>query len=223
MVTTVIKDLGLIDYQKAYSIQKELVQEALDSGRQTIIFCEHPTVITLGRLANKKNLLATRDVLNKKNIPVCQVDRGGDITLHTPGQLVIYPILNLVNYKKDLHWYLRKLEELTIDLLSDFGIVADRFTPNTGVWVGNNKIASIGIGVRRWVTYHGLALNVLTNLELFSMIRPCGLDVMMTSMSEVKASQQKMVEVKKAFIRHFVEYFSLNITNRNSSRNLSFV
>ena len=223
MQTTVIKDLGLIDYHEAYSYQMKCVQQVLSGGSQAVILCEHPAVITLGRLSNKENLLAGPEILKKNSVSVHQMDRGGDITLHAPGQLVVYPILNLANYKKDLHWYLRKLEELSIDLLKDFGIVANRFSPHTGVWVGNRKIISIGIGVRRWVSYHGLAINVATNLDIYSMIRPCGLSVEMTSMSQLKGYPLNITEVKKAVGRYWDAHFSINTDKNRTSQALSLV
>ena len=183
------KDLGLISYQEAYEIQKSTVEEVIKGAPQTIFLCEHPTVLTMGRMAHKNHLLISEDQMKQEGIPIYWTDRGGDITLHAPGQLVIYPILNLNLGARDLHEYLRKLEEVAIDLLKRFGIVANRFSDKTGVWVDQKKIVSMGIGVRRWVTFHGLALNVNTDLKLFQWIKPCGLDVEMTSMAAIQGTE----------------------------------
>ena len=142
---------------------------------------------------------------------VHHIDRGGDITLHAPGQLVVYPILDLTNFGKDLRSYLRQLEQVAIDLLGDFDIVASRFSGQTGVWTGKKKIESIGIGVRKWISFHGLAVNVNTDLKLFSMIKPCGLDVEMTSMSQMNKKSIDIEEVKERIVASFCDNFNLNI------------
>ncbi len=205
------QDLGLIDYQDAYEIQKRRVEEVLKGAQGTVFLCEHPTVLTMGRMADKANILATEQILNERGIPIHWIDRGGDTTLHAPGQLVIYPIFNLQLFKKDLHLYLRKLEEVAIDLLKRFGIVANRFLPQTGVWVGDKKIVSVGIGVRRWVTFHGLAVNVNTDLNLFRLIKPCGLDVTMTSIAAIKGQKILMEDVKEKLKDSFEEIFRLDL------------
>lgn len=208
----VLKDLGLVDYHQAYKIQKQCVEELLSGGPQTLIFCEHLPVLTLGRLSNETNILISKQQLTQKGIDVHYVDRGGDVTLHAPGQLVLYPIFDLGHMGKDLRRYLYQLEQVTIDLLGDFDIVANRFSGKTGVWVRDEKIASIGIGVRRWISFHGLAINVTTNLDLFSVIRPCGLDVHMTSMSKIKG-EVNMTQVKKSMVKRLSEQFHLDINN----------
>jgi lipoate-protein ligase B len=204
-----IRDLGTIDYQEAYQIQKQCVEQALKDGLQTVLLCEHPPVLTLGRLAKEEFILLDRKELEEKGISVQPVDRGGEVTLHAPGQLVIYPILNLQFTKKDLHLYIERLEKVAIDLLNDFGIMATRNLRNTGVWIGQKKIVSIGVGVKRWITYHGLAINVNTDLKLFSLIKPCGLDVAMTSMKEIKGQAENMSKVKQKAIEHLEEIFNL--------------
>lgn len=203
-----VKDLGLIDYQEAYGFQKRCVDEALNGGPQTLLLCEHPMVLTLGRLADEKNILLDDIKLNKRKIKVYHIDRGGEVTLHAPGQLVVYPILDLANFGKDLRRYLQKLEQVAIDLLGDFGIVANRFSGHTGVWIEGKKIVSIGIGVRKWISFHGLAINVNTDLEMFSMINPCGLDVKMTSIRAIKPVA--MAQVKERIVGHFCRIFQLD-------------
>ena len=206
---TSIEDLGLIEYAEAYAFQKKCLERVLASNRQSLILCEHPTVITLGRLTNPQNILWPKDKIKGCGIDILPIDRGGDITLHTLGQLVAYPILSLANYTKDLRWYMHKLEEVIIDLLGDFDIVANRFSGRTGVWVKNEKIASLGVGVRRWITFHGIALNVNTDLKMFSMIRPCGLDVHMTSIAALKGNLVDLKIVKDRMTHHFCKHFFL--------------
>ncbi|OGW96740.1 MAG: lipoyl(octanoyl) transferase [Omnitrophica WOR_2 bacterium GWA2_45_18] len=206
-----IKDDGLIDYKKAYEIQKRYVQKVQQGHPSIIYVCEHPSVLTLGRSAMAEHILISPEELNERGIEVLPIDRGGDITLHAPGQLVIYPILDLQVFGKDLRAYLCKLEQVAIDLLNCFGIVAHRFDGKTGVWIGRKKIVSIGIGVRRWISYHGLAINVNTDLALFSMIKPCGMDVKMTSMAQIKRGIIDMNEVKKRVISNFCQAFGLTL------------
>ena len=192
----IFQDLGLIDYGTAFQIQKRRVQEVIDGALSTVLLCEHPSVLTLGRLGIDQNILWSPEELTKKGIQVIRIDRGGEVTLHAPGQLVIYPIINLNEHARDLKRYLHYLEQVAIDLLHDFGIVATRISGQRGVWVEKNKIVSIGVGVRKWVTYHGLAINVNTDLNLFSMIKPCGLDVQMTSMAKCLGRDIDMIAVK---------------------------
>jgi len=206
-----VKDLGVLDYTEAYALQRDYVNALVQGGMQTLLLCEHPPTLTLGRSTDEKHLLISQKELDERNVSVHHIDRGGDITLHAPGQLVVYPILDLANFGKDLRTYLNQLEQVAIDLLSDFGIVANRFPGQTGVWTGKKKIASIGIGVRKWVSFHGLAVNVNTDLKLFSMIKPCGLDVQMTSMSAIKEEVMDIKDVKEKIIASFCNNFVLNI------------
>jgi len=212
-----IKDLGLISYNAAYDIQKAHVDAVCNGAPQTVLFCEHPSVFTLGRLAKEENFLMPQDEILSRGVQICHINRGGDVTLHSPGQLVIYPILDLTNLGKDLRSYMHTLEQVAIDLLSDFDIVANRFEGQTGVWVKDQKIASIGIGVRKWISFHGLAINVNTDLDLFSMIRPCNLDVEMTSVSKIKGRFIIMDEVKKRIVGHLSHNFNLKILNEDTS------
>jgi len=206
-----VKDLGTIDYGKAYALQRDYVHTLVRDKMQTLILCEHPPTLTLGRSSDEKHILISQEELDEQNVSVHHIDRGGDITLHAPGQLVVYPILDLVNFGKDLRSYLHRLEQVAIDLLSDFDIVANRTTGQTGVWTGEKKIASIGIGVRKWISFHGLAVNVNTDLKLFSMIKPCGLDVEMTSMSQMNKNSIDIEEVKERIVASFCDNFNLSI------------
>lgn len=202
-----ISDLGLIDYDKAFLAQKAFALEVASGGLDTLVLCEHPAVITLGRKSSEANILLGRKDLAEKGVSVVPVDRGGDVTLHAPGQLIIYPIINLKRAGLDLRAYLQKLEQVGVDLLKDFAIVATGDNARRGVWIGTDKIASIGVGVSRWVTYHGMGLNVATDLGLFRLIRPCGLDVRMTSMEKVLGHSVDMLDVRERAERHFQSIF----------------
>ncbi len=202
-----IQDLGLIAYQEAYQLQKQVVKEVMDGGDSRILLCEHPPVITMGRMAKEEHILFSKMELNARGIDIEYIDRGGDITLHAPGQLVVYPIFNLTAYRRDLHWYLRCLEDIVIALLADFGIVGRREPGQTGVWVDNRKAVSMGIGVKRWVCFHGVGINVNTDLNLFSYIQPCGLNVEMTSISHIIGRSVEMDQVKAKFVHHFQRVF----------------
>jgi lipoyl(octanoyl) transferase len=205
-----IHDLGLVNYEEAYALQKACVDSVINGGKETLILCEHPSILTVGRLAKTGNILVSEKELEQKGIRVLAVDRGGDVTLHCPGQLVAYPILNLHKRGKDIRAYLGKLEEVAIDFLRGFDIVSDRFSGRTGVWLGTKKIVSIGVGVRRWVSFHGMAVNINPDLRLFSLIRPCGLDVFMTSMQEIKGKRVDFDLAKKEFVEVFCRHFSKN-------------
>jgi len=172
-----VLDLGLVPYEEAWEIQRKLVdQRAAGTAPDTLLLLEHPPVVTRGR--------GTK-VSPAPGLPIFEVERGGEVTLHSPGQLVGYPIVYLEPGKRDLRQFLRRLEEVLIRTLADFEIEADRREGHTGVWVGPRKIASIGVACRRWVTYHGFALNVTNDLSLFERIRPCGFDPrIMTSMQK---------------------------------------
>jgi len=206
-----LMDCGCMDYKQTYAIQKKCVEETLQGADPTIMICEHPLVLTMGRLSKEENILCSQDTLQKRNIEVIRVDRGGQVTLHAPGQMMVYPILDLRKYKKDLKYYFRILEQVGIDLLNCFDILGSRLSGKTGVFVGDKKLISIGIGIRKWISFHGMAINVNTDLELFSMIKPCGLDVSMTSMSQIKQRQIHMSEVKTRLIDCFCRRFGLVI------------
>ena len=181
-----VMDLGLLDYQQAWDTQKQVLAERLaDTVPDTLILVEHPPVYTLGRSRKSAS-----NVLNPGKVPVIQVERGGDVTWHGPGQLVAYPIVALPEGHRDLHAYMHSLEAAVIRTCAAFGVQAGTNARNTGVWVGpdlaaQRKLCSIGIHCRRWVTWHGLALNVDPDLSYFERIVPCGLDgVSMTSLAE---------------------------------------
>lgn len=208
-----LRDLGLMEYEAAYRIQQESVMRVMEGGCPVLLLCEHPAVMTLGRMAKAENILS-RQAAAEKGIRIIPIDRGGDVTLHAPGQLVVYPILNLARDGRDLRLYMHKLEQVTIDLLKTFGIVANRNFGKTGVFAGSEKIASLGIGVRKWVTFHGLAVNVRTDLRLFELIKPCGLDVRMTSIAKLKGEPVDMETVQERLIDCFCREFKLSAAVR---------
>ncbi len=197
------RTLGSTDYETALAWQRMLMDRRLSGDvADSLLLLEHPPVFTLGRGADETFLL------NPGDVPVHRVARGGEVTFHGPGQLVGYPIIDLRRHGKDVHVYLRKLERVVIAALADWEIEATRRDGSTGVWVGEAKIASIGVGVRRWVTSHGFALNVATDLEYFSAIVPCGLaGVRMTSMQRLLGRAVGLDAVAASVARGFVDTF----------------
>ncbi len=173
---------------------------------------EHPHVFTLGRRGDRSNLLSDE-------LPVYQVERGGDVTYHGPGQLVGYPILKLDGFEQDIRNYLSRLEEVLIDTVAEFGLKAEHSERQTGVWVGEKKLASIGVAIKSWVTYHGFALNVNTDLSYFGKIRPCGLESStLTSMKSIIGRQVEMAKVKAKVKRHFARVFQRRLKNVDSEQ-----
>ena len=206
-----ILDLGLIDYEKAYRIQKEFVNKRkIGEIDDSILFAEHDAVFTIGRSGREDNLLACPDFLKKNNIKVLRVDRGGDITFHGPGQLLIYPIIDLRTRGSDLHQYLRDLEEAVIKFLSGYSITAERLEGKTGVWVAGKKIASIGVAASNWITFHGVSVNINVDLKFFSMIHPCGMKhAEMTSIERLLCTDVAMCDAKQALAASLSEIFEL--------------
>jgi len=203
--------LGVVEYGAAYRLQKKIhEQRVAGEAGDTLLLLEHPPTITVGKAGRLENILVPRQTLEQMGISLYFVDRGGDVTYHGPGQLVGYPILDLSSRGGDLKRYVRQLEEVLIRTLEDFSIKAGRDPKHVGVWIGQKKIASIGLSIREWVTMHGFALNVRTNLEHFSLIHPCGFkDRKTTSMQEVLGFQPSMEEVTERLLRHFSDVFDL--------------
>jgi len=169
-------NLGLTSYKDTWALQKQLVTLRYHSKLpDCLLLTEHQPVITLGRGAHPENLRETRENLSARGIDLVEVERGGDITFHGPGQIVIYPLIDLNNRGRDLHQYLRHLEQVIIITLEDYGLKAGIKEGLTGVWVNDHKLAAIGVAVSRWITYHGAALNINTNLDYFRLINPCGI------------------------------------------------
>jgi lipoate-protein ligase B len=171
-----IFNLGLTEYKNTWDIQKKLVSlRAKNEIDDCLIFTEHYPVITMGRGTSEKNLLVSREELIRRALPLYEIERGGDITFHGPGQLVAYPIIDLNNYGRNMHWYLRQLEQWIILTLHKVNLKAEIKDGLTGVWVNNYKVAAIGVAVKRWISYHGIALNVAVDLNYFKLINPCGI------------------------------------------------
>src|SRR6516225_8490273 len=217
MPDLLITDLGLISYTDAFALQQRVVAaRKADAIEDVLLFCEHPHVITLGRNGKRENLLASEHVLRQKGVELHQTNRGGDITYHGPGQIVGYPILNLDRIRRDVHWYVRTLEEAMIRASADFGITAYRIPGKTGIWVrppGNipeEKLAAIGVHMSRWVTSHGFAYNVATDLRFFDLIIPCGIaDRKATSLEKLLRRNISLDEAEPRLIHHLAELFSL--------------
>ena len=204
-----VNNLGTIAYETAFDLQKRAVA-ALQrgEGEEVLYLLEHPHVITLGRGASGANLVAAPSLLAERGATVVETDRGGDITYHGPGQLVGYPIIQLEDGRRDIRRYVGDVEEVLIRTLRDFAIEGERHAVHRGVWTGGRKIASVGIRISRWVTSHGFALNVSTDLSYFQLITPCGIDgVDMTSIEREIAQPVDMQTVKNTFVRHFADVF----------------
>ena len=223
----IIKDLGKISYQYGLNEQEKYFSEIIKIKKSNykkekllmtdnfLLFVEHYPVFTLGKSGDINNLLTNKEFLTENKIEFFKTNRGGDITFHGPGQIVVYPILDLDNFFTDIHKYLRTLEEVIIATLSDFGILGFRIDGQTGVWVGKGKfpaqkICAFGVRASRWVTMHGMSLNVNTNLDYFKYIVPCGInDKGVTSIKEELGRKVLLSEVKKRIARHFINFFEV--------------
>jgi lipoyl(octanoyl) transferase len=186
MAQLLVADLGTMPYAEALALQRAAARARISGelAEDLLLLVEHPPVVTLGRSAKAPHLLASPALLASRGVELHEVERGGDVTFHGPGQLVGYPIIDLKRHRQDLHWYLRQVEEALIRALAPYGIVGERSTGFTGVWTAGRKLASIGVHARDWVTWHGFALNVTTDLSWFDLIVPCGISaVEMTSVS----------------------------------------
>src|SRR5215469_13872520 len=207
-----VLELGRIAYGSALEWQQRLVAERKQgTGEDHLLLLEHPHVITLGRNGHLENLLASHEVLGRAGIGFFPTDRGGDVTYHGPGQLVGYPILDLREWKRDVGAYVRGIEQVIIDTLADYGIAAGRIPKLTGVWVEERKIAAIGVHLSRWVTSHGFALNVHTDLTYFQYIVPCGLTKPVTSMAALGV-RATVEEVGRTLAGHFGRIFEREMT-----------
>jgi lipoate-protein ligase B len=204
-----IIDLDLIDYKKAWDIQHRLWSRRVEGELpDLLILLEHPHVITLGRRGNGSHLIVSPEVLEAMKIPIFHVERGGDITYHGPGQMVVYPILNLKEYGYRIVRYIDQLEEVVLRVLRDFGIEGRRDPLNRGVWVEREKIASVGVAIKRWVSFHGFALNYETDLKYFDLINPCGLKgEKVTSMAEILGTEIPRKRLSERILFRFKEVF----------------
>lgn len=193
--------LGRADYGDVLNLQRMLRdRRSAGSIGDLVITVEHDPVFTIGRRGSRSNLLVTREALEQEGLRIFEIERGGDITYHGPGQLVVYPVIDLRDYGRDLHGYVERLEEAAIQTLATFGIGGRRMPGFPGVWVDRRKIASVGVHVRRWITLHGLALNVNVDPRYFAMIRPCGLSVEATSISGIVGEPVGLDAVAERFL-----------------------
>tara|TARA_B110000438_G_scaffold82800_1_gene82536 strand:+ start:3449 stop:4096 length:648 start_codon:yes stop_codon:yes gene_type:complete len=203
-----IKDLGIVDYKSAWDFQKEYHGKVVKGVQpDTLFFVEHEPVYTFGKNADKNHLLQSAN----KDIKIFNVERGGDVTFHGPGQIVGYPIIDLNRYVKSVSWYMRTLEEVLIKTLIIYGIEAEIKEGLTGVWVGDEKIGAQGVRISRWVTMHGFALNVNTDLTYFDGIIPCGIfEHGVTSMEKILGKKQNIVSIKNRLAKLFNQAFKIN-------------
>jgi lipoate-protein ligase B len=217
MIPLRIEDLGRRPYAEVLELQRELRRRRIEGelGEDVLLLVEHPPVITLGRGTRASSLPIDPEELERRGVEVFEVERGGDVTFHGPGQLVGYPILDLREHRQDLHWYLRRLEDVLIQALGQLGIEGNRNPGLTGVWTAGRKIASIGIHVKQWVTLHGFALNVTTDLDPFDLIVPCGIrQVVMTSVAAEllrSDSASVMAEARGRVVGSFCDVFGLTV------------
>jgi lipoyl(octanoyl) transferase len=202
-----VRELGRIGYGPALELQQELIAaRKAGTAPDHLLLLEHPHVITLGRNGHAENLLASAEIMERAGISFFPTDRGGDVTYHGPGQLVAYPIMDLREWKRDVGAFVRAIEQTIIDTLADYGIEGGRIPKLTGVWVGDRKIAAIGVHISRWVTSHGLALNVSTDMSYFQYIVPCGLSKPVTSMAQLGV-RVTLEEVSRSLAAHFGRVF----------------
>jgi lipoyl(octanoyl) transferase len=231
MTTCLTIDLGLTGYAEAYALQKRIVAaRKAEAISDVLLLCEHPHVITQGRNGKREHLLASENVLRQKGISLHETSRGGDITYHGPGQIVGYPILNLAAIRRDVVWYVRMLEEVMIRASSDFGVASEREPGKTGIWIATDrnspqsaqrtpsgvktaeKLGAIGVHISRWITSHGFAYNVSTDLRFFDLIVPCGIaDRKATSLEKLLSRRVASRDVATRLTKHFGDVFGLEM------------
>lgn len=206
-----VHDLGRLAYAAAWELQQErAAQRKLGAIADQLLIVEHPPVLTMGRNGDMKHVLASPEILERAGIALHHINRGGDVTYHGPGQIVGYPILDLREWKRDVVAYVRELEQVIIEALAEFGFAAGRLAGKTGVWIDGRKIAAIGVHISRWVTTHGFALNVDTDLSHFQYIVPCGLSEPVTSMRAL-GSPATRAEVVSRLVYHFGRLFNTEV------------
>ena len=213
MPQLLVADLGTLPYAAALELQRAAARARISGAiaEDLLLLVEHPPVVTMGRSAKQHHLLASPALLAARGVELFEVERGGDVTFHGPGQLVGYPIVDLKRHTKDLHWYLRRVEEALMIAVAPFGIVAERSAGQTGVWTQGRKLASIGVHARDWVTWHGFALNVTTDLSYFDLMVPCGIaEVEMTSIAkEIGDTAELDRRTRERVVQGFADVFTL--------------
>jgi lipoyl(octanoyl) transferase len=208
-----VEQLGVVDYAAGLELQREKVS-ARKAGAipDTLLLLEHPHVYTLGRNARREHVLVSAEFLKSRGAEVFETDRGGDVTYHGPGQLVGYPIIDLTRHRRDIAWYMRTLEEVFIRVASDYGVEAGRLPGATGVWVGSEKLVAMGVHISRWITSHGFAFNVNTDLRYFDWIVPCGLrDKGVTSLARLLGRRREIDEVASRVVETFGRVFGVEM------------
>src|SRR6185436_15007672 len=224
MPQLLVCDLGTMAYGEALDLQRAVAKARISGelDEDLLLLVEHPPVVTLGRSFKERHLLASPALLANQGVELFEVERGGDVTFHGPGQLVGYPIVDLKRHKRDLHWYLRQVEEALIRSIAPFGLAGERRAGLTGVWAEGRKLASIGVHARDWVTWHGFALNVTTDLRYFDLMVPCGIDaVEMSSVGrelerrgeDSPGSDALVAKVKTSVGAAFGDVFSLDVAD----------
>jgi len=218
-----LADYALLPYEEALNLQRRVVSQKIEGPfPDTLLLLEHPPVITLGRRGSGENIRVSEKILRREKIDVFHVERGGDVTYHGPGQIVGYPVFALAHYGKDLAGFVWSIEEVLIRVCRDMGITGGRRSVNRGVWVGEKKIASIGLAVRRWISFHGFALNGAPDMEHFRFITPCGLTgVEMTSMAEVLGTTVDTGRLRETVCRHFEEVFRIRFRGVDLAQELN--
>lgn len=225
-MTIKVIDLGLMDYMEAFDLQNQLLglrqEKKIDD---ILLILEHPPVLTIGRSGHRSNLLLSEEELKRVGVDVYDVNRGGDITYHGPGQIIGYPILDLAAMGKDIRTFVRNLEEVFIQLLDqEYGISAGRDQKHTGVWIGDKKITAIGLAVKRWVTQHGFAFNVNTNLDHFQWIIPCGIvDKGVTSISDQLGIKLDMQRVKRQTVEYFGRIYKREMESMDKAQLYEYI
>lgn len=208
-----VEELDVVDYAAGLALQRERVAERkAGTIPDTLLLLEHPHVYTLGRNAHRENVLVSPAFLESRGAEVFETDRGGDVTYHGPGQLVGYPIIDLAAHRRDIAWFMRSLEDVFIRVAADYGLEAGRHSGATGVWVGNEKLVAMGVHISRWVTSHGFAFNVNTDLRYFDWIVPCGLaDKGVTSLQRLLGQRADIAVAVERVIEHFGSVFDLEM------------
>ena len=210
MPKILIEDWSLIPFREAWSRQEAYVRDIQKGVRpSTLILCEHPPVLTIGREGGEQNVKIDPSLLASQGIEMIPINRGGDITAHNPGQLIGYPLFNLSEFREDLHWFLRSIEDIIMQVLEEYGIASGRVEGKTGVWIEEErKICAIGLHCSRWVTSHGFALNVNNDLSIFDWIIPCGIpDKDVTSIHRELGKNIDMEDLKEKCLKAYIEYF----------------
>ncbi len=210
---------GLIGFQEGVRIQNKCFDSVRNGDYEAaLILCQHHTVITVGRSAQADNIVRAREYLDARGIAVINADRGGDVTFHGPGQLVAYPIFPLFKMGKDIHAYLRNLEEVGIRFLEMVGVEASRLPGRTGVWIENKKISSIGVSVKKWISLHGVSINIENScLAGYHYIRPCGMDITMTSVADCKGTDLTVEECLEYVLKAFCSVFKISLCQEEVS------